>query len=56
MIEEEALEAESQGKVAIWDTVIDTVNLSFIYPMNRKKDPLLRAVIESIKEIWDITP
>lgn len=56
MIEEEALEARSQGKVAIWDTVVDTVNLSFIYPKNREKDPLIRAVIESIKEIWEITP
>ncbi len=55
MIEEEALEAKAQGKVAIWDEVIDTVNLSFIFRKNREKDPLVQAVVESIKYVWGVT-
>lgn len=55
MIEEEALEAKAQGKVAIWDEVIDTVNLSFIFQKNREKDPLVQAVVESIKYVWGVT-
>jgi len=55
MIEEEALEAKAQGKVAIWDEVIDTVNLSFIFQKNREKDPLVQAVVESIKKVWGVT-
>lgn len=54
MIEEEALEAKAQGKIAIWDNVIDTVNLSFIYQKNREKDPLIQAVVESIKKVWGV--
>jgi DNA-binding transcriptional LysR family regulator len=54
MIEEEALEAKAQGKVAIWDEIIDTVNLSFIFQKNREKDPLVRAVVESIKKVWGV--
>jgi DNA-binding transcriptional LysR family regulator len=55
MIEEEALEAKAQGKVTIWDEVIDTVNLSFIFRKNREKDPLVQAVVESIKNVWRVT-
>ena len=55
MIEEEALEAKAQGKVTIWDEVIDTVNLSFIFQKNREKDPLVQAVVESIKNVWRVT-
>lgn len=56
MIEEEALEAKAQGKVAIWDEVIDTVNLSFIFQKNRENDPLIQAVAESIKKVWGVNP
>ncbi len=56
MIEEEAQEAKAQGKVAIWDNVVDTVNLSFIYQKNREKDPIVQAVVESIKKVWGVTP
>jgi hypothetical protein len=31
------------------------VNLSFIFRKNREKDPLVRAVVESIKNVWGVT-
>jgi DNA-binding transcriptional LysR family regulator len=55
MIEEEALEAQAQGKIAIWDEIINTINLSFIFRKNREKDPLVQAVVESIKNVWGVT-
>ena len=56
MIEEEALDAKAQKKIAIWGEIIDTVNLSFIYLKKREKDPLVQAVAESIKTVWKVTP
>jgi hypothetical protein len=54
MIEEEAFEAKSQKKIAIWGEIIDTVNLSLIYQKEREKDPLVQAVVESIKKVWGV--
>lgn len=54
MIEEEAMEAKAAGKLAIWDTVVDTINLSFVYQQKREQDPLLKAVLECIQKVWKI--
>ena len=53
MIEEEAMEAKSKGEISVWDTVIDTIDLSFVYPSRREKEPLIKAVLEGIHESED---
>ena len=54
MIEEEAREAEGKGELMIWDTTVDTVDLCFIYSWGRRKEPLLKAVVEVIREQWEV--
>ncbi len=54
MIEEEAMEAKTHGELTVWDTVVDTIDLSFVYPFHRKNDPLLKAVVEGIREVWEL--
>ena len=53
MIEDEAREAEEEGRIAIWDTVVDTMDLSFVYMGKRKNEPLVNAVIEGIQKVWE---
>jgi len=54
MIEEEARLAQEQGKVTIWEEVLDSVDLSFIYPRKRASEPLVKALVEAIHQIWKL--
>jgi len=49
MIEEEALEAQAQGKIAIWDEIVDTINLSFIFRKDREKTPLFKLLSRALR-------
>jgi DNA-binding transcriptional LysR family regulator len=55
MIEEEARLTQEQGRVAIWDEVLGTVDLGFIYPRRRASDPLVKALVEGIQHVWKIS-
>jgi DNA-binding transcriptional LysR family regulator len=55
MIEDEALEAQRQGKVAIWSEIVDTIDLSFLYYRKRKKDPLITSLLDGIMETWGVS-
>lgn len=55
MIEEEARAIEADGGIAVWDTVIDTVELSFVYLKKREGDALIRTVIRAVRKIWNLT-
>ena len=54
MIEEEARLAKEQGRLAVWDEVLDTINLSFIYSRKRAGEPLVKAIAEGIRQVWQI--
>lgn len=54
MIEEEARLAQEQGRVIIWEEVLDSVDLSFIYPRKRASEPLVKALVEGIHQIWKL--
>jgi len=55
MIEEEAREAQEQGRIAIWEEVLGTVDLAFIHPRRRASEPLIRALVEGIRQVWGVT-
>jgi DNA-binding transcriptional LysR family regulator len=54
MIEDEARLAREQGRVAIWQEVLGTVDLSFIYARRRASEPLIKALVESIRQVWKV--
>jgi len=54
MIEEEALIAKEEGKVVLWDKVVGTEELFFIYLEKRETEPLVKAVIQAIRRIWKV--
>ena len=54
MIEEEAMDAKDQGQVAVWDEVLGTMDLSFVYPQSRSADPLVQALRQGIQEVWKV--
>jgi DNA-binding transcriptional LysR family regulator len=54
MIEDEALEAQKEGKIAIWEKERFQVNLSFAYLGNRLDDPDIRTVIDGICTVWGV--
>ena len=54
MIEDEAREAQRLGKVAIWDEIVDTIDLSFLYYRKRRNDPLIMSLLGGIEEVWQV--
>ena len=54
MIEDEARYAQEQGRVAIWENVLGTVDLGFIYPRRRATEPLVKALLDGIRQVWEV--
>jgi DNA-binding transcriptional LysR family regulator len=54
MIEEEAHLTQEQGRIAVWDEVVGTVDLGFIYPRRRASEPLVKALLKGIRQVWQI--
>ena len=54
MMEAEAKNALNQGRIAIWDHILGTVDLSLIYAKRRADDPMVKAVVEAIRVVWQI--
>ncbi len=54
MIEDEARDAATQGRVAIWDEPVGMVDLNFIYEQNRADDPMVKAITEAIQQVWRV--
>jgi DNA-binding transcriptional LysR family regulator len=52
MIEDEAMDYKSAGKVVVWDDVVGTVDLNFVYHRKRKKEAVVAAAIESVQAVW----
>ncbi len=54
MEEEEAMEEAKVGKMAIWPKGKIEVDLSFVYLEKRRKDPLVRAMLEGMRKTWGV--
>ncbi len=55
MIEEEARLSQEEGQVAVWEKTIGSVDLGFIYPPRRASEPLIKALVEGIRQVWKVT-
>ena len=55
MVRDEALKARDQGLVVLLDDVLDTT-LSFGWLRTRDNDPLIRAVLSGLGEVWGLDP
>ena len=55
LIEEEARLAKEQRRLAIWEEVLDTIDLSFIHSRKRATEPLVKAIAEGIRQVWNVT-
>lgn len=54
MVEHEAKDLEKNGKVALWNKQLPGIELSFIYNKRRRKDPALKAVLDTVQAIWKL--
>ena len=52
MIEDEALTYRDAGQMAVWDEVVGTVDLNFVYNRRREKEAVIGAAIEAVKVVW----
>ncbi len=54
MREEKALERERLGELTIWGEVRLTTRLQFIHATQRADDPLVRALVGVVREVWEL--
>jgi len=52
MIEDEALVYREAGQAAVWDKVVGTVDLNFIYDRRRAKEAVIGAAVDTVKTVW----
>jgi DNA-binding transcriptional LysR family regulator len=52
MREDIALAHEAAGEVCLWDGVRIDSTVWFVYPKEREGDPVLSALLEALKEVW----
>ncbi len=50
----EALAAQNEGKVAVWDGNTIKTNLSFAYLKKKQNDPKIQAMLKTLRKIWKI--
>jgi DNA-binding transcriptional LysR family regulator len=54
MREDVALEREAAGEICLWDQGRATTTLWFIYLQERGEDPVIRALLEGLRDTWDL--
>lgn len=52
MREDVALEREAAGEICLWDQGRATTTLWFIYLHERAEDPVIRALLEGLRDTW----
>jgi len=52
--EDLALEKETAGQICLWRDVRLETTLWFIYPLARKNDPAIHALLDVLRDIWDL--
>lgn len=53
MTEDEAMEYKRANKVAVWDEIVGTIDLNFVYNRKREKEAVVGAAIESVRAVWE---
>ncbi len=53
MIEDEALEHLAAGTMAVWDEVVGSIDLNFVYNRKREKEAVVAAAIECVRAVWE---
>jgi hypothetical protein len=54
MIEDEALETHRSGILALWSESVGTAPLAFAYPARRSGDPIIKAVLRCLTQVWEL--
>jgi DNA-binding transcriptional LysR family regulator len=54
MREDLALERERAGEVCLWKEVRLPTTLQFVYLREREGDPVIRALLDLLREVWDL--
>lgn len=55
MRQEKALEREQAGEVFLWGDVRLRTSLRFIYAKEREDDPIIRALADVVREVWQVS-
>jgi DNA-binding transcriptional LysR family regulator len=56
MREEVALEKAAAGEICLWNDVHVTTTLWFIYARKRENDPIIRALLDVLRGVWNLKP
>ena len=56
MREDLAFEKEKAGQVCLWRDVRLTTTLQFVYLLEREQDPVIRALLDVLKDVWEQRP
>jgi DNA-binding transcriptional LysR family regulator len=54
MREDVALDKEAAGEVCLWARGRATTTLWFIYPQERADDPVIRALLDALRDTWSL--
>ena len=54
MREDLAFEKAAAAEVCLWDGVRLTTTLQFIYPRERERDPVIRALVDLLNGVWNL--
>jgi DNA-binding transcriptional LysR family regulator len=54
MREDLAMQKASAGEICLWKDVRLTTTLQFVYLRDRENDPVVRALVETLKEVWKL--
>lgn len=53
---DEAERGQAEGHFHVLPVTLPSVELSFIYPKKRANDPIIRAFVEVLAEVWEVDP
>jgi DNA-binding transcriptional LysR family regulator len=56
MREDLAFEKARAGQICLWQDVRLTTNLQFVYLREREQDPVIRALLDVLTDVWDRRP
>jgi DNA-binding transcriptional LysR family regulator len=56
MREDLALEKTRSGEICLWRDVRLSTTLQFIYAREREQDPTIRALLDTLEEVWKLRP
>jgi len=50
------LEKVRTGEICLWRDVRLSTTLQFIYARERQHDPTMRALLQTLEEVWHVSP